>query len=134
MCTNLIESEYSLKQNFVREVYLLRYGHPSFYRYKKYSNLETSHDEFARAAVLACKESYSDFFNAKAENQKERKLNLHKEATEICANHLTRYRSPGREEYPIDAWLRHRRALVSKHMAYWDSLKIDNFQSGDLGY
>lgn len=40
ICSNLITSEHELKQNFAREIILMRYGHVDFYKYGKYLSTE----------------------------------------------------------------------------------------------
>ena len=118
----------------VREIILMRFGHPNVYRYGKHLGVEQDADHFARAAVLACRESYRDSFSDKNGALIQSKQKTLKEATEICANHITRYRSPGRNEYPLDAWLRYRRALVSKHISDLDTLSFSDFDKVVLGY
>lgn len=134
ICTSLVTSEYSLKQNIVREVFLMRYGHPDFYKFGKYLVAETVADKFAQAAVLACKESLKDSFIDASGSLVESKRKIFRDATEICANHLTRYRSPVRQEFPLDVWLRLRRQVVGKHMNSFELLEHKSFQTDLFGY
>ena len=135
ICPQLIKSEIDLKRNFDREINLLRYGYPSFYKHGKYLDRGRSDNEFARASYFACRKSLEPYFTKYNQEEKIISKTLLKESTEVCATYLTKNRGPNVDNKPVDIWFRFSRSIVERNRNIFelkDFSELDKII--DLGY
>lgn len=131
LCTSLMKSEIDLKRNLDRELTLIRYAYPSFYKHSKFVSGDVSDSEFAKTAFVACRESMKDYFIQENQIPNSAQKKNFKESTEICATYLTRYRAPNADQEPLDVWIRHSRQLMAQNK---DIFNLNNLEELDLGY